>query len=58
MKRDEKGLIRHQNANVRVILGSYWDYGKEMETTIVYGGYIGIMENKMETALRAWTTDS
>ena len=23
------------------VLGSYWDNGKEMETTIVYGGYIG-----------------
>ena len=25
-----------------------------METTIVYGGYIGIMENDMEAGFRAW----
>ena len=25
-----------------------------METTIVYWGYIGIMENKMETTLIYW----
>ena len=25
-----------------------------METTIVYGGYIGIMEKKMETTIVHW----
>ena len=25
-----------------------------METTIVYWGYVGIMENKMETAIVYW----
>ena len=36
------------------ILGLYWDHGKKMETTIIlglYGGYIGIMEKKMETTI-------
>ena len=35
------------------ILGICWDSGK-METTIILGlykGYIGIMENKMETTI-------
>ena len=32
-------------------LGSYWDNGKEKGTTIVYRGYIPIMENEMETAM-------
>ena len=35
-------------------MGSYWDNGKDMETTMVYQGvyrgYLGILENKMETA--------
>ena len=36
------------------ILGLYRDNGKEMETTIVYWGYIGIMEKKMETTVVYW----
>ena len=32
-------------------LGLYRDNGKENETTIIYWGYIGIMEKKMETTI-------
>ena len=28
---------------------------RKMETAIVYWGYIGIMENKMQTIIMAWT---
>ena len=33
-----------------VILGLYWENGKEMETTIVYWGCIGMMEKKMKAS--------
>ena len=36
------------------MLGLYWDNGKTMETTIIYWGYIGIMENEMETTIICW----
>ena len=35
-------------------MGNYWIVQKKMETTIVYGGYIGIMEKKMETTIVYW----
>ena len=31
-----------------------WGRKVKMETTIVYWGYIGIMENKMETTIVYW----
>ena len=33
------------------MLGLCGDHGKENETTIVYWGYIGIMEKKRETTI-------
>ena len=32
----------------------YWDNGKEMESTIVYWGNIGITEKKMEATIVYW----
>ena len=34
-----------ENANYYSELGYYWDDGKEMETTTVYWGDIGLMEH-------------
>ena len=39
-----------ENGNYYSILGLYWDNGK-METTIVYWGYIGIMEKTLKTTM-------
>ena len=40
--------------NARLIMGAlkrakYWDNESKMETTTIFWGHIGIMENKMET---------
>ena len=40
-----------ENGKCYSILGLYWDGGKKMEATIVYCGYIGIMEDEMETTV-------
>ena len=42
------------NGNYYSILGVYRDNGKKIETTIVYWGFIGIMEKKMETTIVYW----
>ena len=34
--------------------GLYRANGKEMETTVVYWGYIGILEKTMETIIVSW----
>ena len=48
------GLYRDDgkyNGNHYSIFGLYWDNGKEHGNTIVFWGYIGMMEKKMETTI-------
>ena len=46
--------IGEENVNCYSILGLRWDNGKNMKTSIVHWGCIGIMEKKMETTKVHW----
>ena len=44
-----------ENGNYYSLLGLYWENGKEKwKVSIVYWGYTGIMEKKMETTTVYW----